>query len=261
MTRRNFAGLAAAAGSALSQQADAQSKTPAILELRYLKLRNGQDQQRQRTSDFLKNTVAPAIKRASAGPLGFFTPVVGPDMPYVLMVSSFASLAAMDAALAKVAADKEYAAGLEAYANSPGLGYARMESSLLRAFGSMPQIEAPPTDEKRAPRIFELRTYESNNSLTLRKKIAMFENGEIAIFRQTGLLPVFFGQTIVGPRMPNLTYLLAFDDLAAREKNWRSFVSSPEWKKLSATPGLSDAEVVSNISSALLAPLPFSDIR
>lgn len=261
MTRRKFAGLAAAGAPALSQAARAQTKPTSVFELRYLKLRNGHDQQRQRTTDFLKNTVMPALKRSGVGPLGYFTPVIGPEMPYILMVSSYPSLAAMETAQTKITGDKEYSAGLEAYAQAPGLTYVRMEVSLLRAFGGMPQIELPPTDEKRAPRVFELRTYESNSTVSLRKKIGMFENGEIAIFRQHGLLPVFFGQTIVGPRMPNLTYMVAFDDLAAREKNWRAFATSAEWKKLSSTPGLSDAEVVSNISNTLLSPLPFSEIR
>ena len=61
--------------------------------------------------------------------------------------------------------------------------------------------------------------------------------------------------------MPNLTYMLAYDDLAARDKNWKVFGSSPEWMKLRATPGFADAEIVSNISNVFLSPLPFSPIR
>jgi hypothetical protein len=72
---------------------------------------------------------------------------------------------------------------------------------------------------------------------------------------------VFFGRTIAGPKMPNLTYMLAFDNMAAREANWRTFATSDEWKKLSATPGLSDAETVSNISTSFLSPLAGSGIR
>jgi hypothetical protein len=72
---------------------------------------------------------------------------------------------------------------------------------------------------------------------------------------------VFFGQTLVGRNLPNLSYLLAFDDLAARERLWRSFGADPEWQKLRAQPGLSDAEIVSSISNTILRPLPFSPIR
>jgi hypothetical protein len=75
------------------------------------------------------------------------------------------------------------------------------------------------------------------------------------------MLPVFFAQTIVGSRMPNLTYMLAYDDLAARDKTWRAFSADPDWQELRSTPGLSDAEIVNNVSNAILRPLPFSPIR
>jgi hypothetical protein len=125
----------------------------------------------------------------------------------------------------------------------------------------MPHVELPPTDGKRAARIFELRTYESPNEKTLARKIKMFDDAEIGIFRRNAMLPVFFGQTIVGANQPNLTYMLAFDDLAAREKAWSAFGKDPDWQKLRATPGLSDAEIVSNITNAIIKPLAFSPIR
>jgi hypothetical protein len=69
-----------------------------------------------------------------------------------------------------------------------------------------------------------------------------------------GLTPVFFGRTIVGSRMPNFAYLLVHDDMAAREKSWDAFRTSPDWKTLAATPGYSDAEIVSNITTIFLRP-------
>jgi hypothetical protein len=125
----------------------------------------------------------------------------------------------------------------------------------------MPAIEPPPTAGRPAARIFELRTYESNNLLTLRRKIKMFDDGEIAIFRRLGMSPVFFGQTLIGGNMPSLTYMLAFDNLAAREKAWQAFSQDAEWQKMRVQPGLSDAQIVSNISNSILRPLPGSDIR
>jgi hypothetical protein len=89
----------------------------------------------------------------------------------------------------------------------------------------------------------------------------MFDDGEIAIFRRLGMSPVFFGQTLIGGNMPSLTYMLAFDNLAAREKAWQAFSQDAEWQKMRVQPGLSDAEIVSNISNSILRPLPGSDIR
>jgi hypothetical protein len=88
----------------------------------------------------------------------------------------------------------------------------------------------------------------------------MFNTAEISVFRRTGLRPVFFGNTVIGARMPCLTYMLTFENLAEREKNWRAFGSDAEWKKLSTTPGYTDAEIITNISNVILSPAEYSQI-
>jgi hypothetical protein len=60
--------------------------------------------------------------------------------------------------------------------------------------------------------------------------------GEIEIFNQTGLTPVFFGEALVGTRLPNLTYMLTFDNMEARDRNWKQFGSHPDWVKLKDQP-------------------------
>ena len=136
----------------------------------------------------------------------------------------------------------------------------RLETSLLAAFAGMPKLDVPPAALEHRPRIFELRVYESHSKKANLTKIKMFNEGEIAIFRRTGLRPVFFGETLIGSRLPNLTYMLTFDNVEQREKNWSAFVADPEWKKLSTTPGYTDVETVSNISNVLLSPAPYSQI-
>jgi len=84
------------------------------------------------------------------------------------------------------------------------------------------------------------------------------EGGEIAIFKKTGLQPVFFGETLIGPKLPNLTYMLAFDDMVTRDEKWGTFRSDPEWKELSANPAYKDT--VSNITDIILQPARYSQI-
>jgi hypothetical protein len=235
---------------------------PALIEMIRFQLRNSPDNQSQRMTEFLSKIFAPALKRAGAGPLGFFSPVIAPDSPFLMALITYPRVrGAWESTNEKLAQDAEYLKDAGAWLAQPGLHHQRAENSLLRAFRGMPTVEPPPVAEGRAPRIFELRTYESNNRATLARKIDMFEKGEIALFRKCGLLPVFFGDTIVGRNVPNLTYMVAFDDLAAREANWKAFGGSPEWQKMRSTPGWEDAQIVSNISNIILRPLPFSDIR
>ncbi len=244
------AGASAGAAQAASRQA--------IFELRYIRMRNGT--QGQRTSEFLAKDYLPALRRAEAGPCGFFGAVIGEQSPFVLSLVSYPSLAAMEVSMDKMASDAEFQKGFDEYNSMTELSYIRMESSLLRAFRTMPNIELPPAAG--APRIFELRTYESSNVKAGKRKVKMFDDdGEIDIFRRCNMLPVFFGEAIAGQNLPNLTYMLAFEDLAARDKAWRAFGSHPDWQKLRARPELADALLVSNISNAILRPLPFSQIR
>ncbi len=229
----------------------------AIFELRYFHLRNGA--QIQRTSDFFGKYYLPAAQRLGIGPLGFFNAVIAEQSPFLLALTSYPSIGGLEIAMEKMASDKEFQKGFDEYNSMTELSYIRMDSSLLRAFDSIPNIEVPASNK--APRIFELRTYESNNSKASKTKIKMFNDAEIKIFRRSGMLPVFFGETLIGKNMPNLTYMLAYDDWDARDKVWRTFGADPEWQKLRSTPGLTDPEIVSNISNAILRPLPFSPIR
>jgi hypothetical protein len=230
-----------------------------VIELRYFRMRSGR--QVERTTDYLRRGLLPACERAGIRPVGCFSAVIAPDSPFVLTLASHPSLAALEASRGKLSADKELLAAEDEYNSMTELSYMRMESALLLAFPSMPTVAPPPARENGAAHIFELRTYETPNDKALARKIKMFGDGEIDAFRRSGMVTVFFGQTIVGSRMPNLTYMLAYDDLAARDKTWRAFSADPEWRKLRTTPGLSDADIVNNISNAILQPLAFSPIR
>ena len=135
--------------------------------------------------------------------------------------------------------------------------YERIESSLLQSFAMMSRLELP----AKKPRIFELRRYESPNESAGKKKMEMFnQGGEISIFKRVGLTPVFFGETLIGPLRPNLTYMLTFDDMADHDTRWKTFSGDSEWKKISSMPEYANAKIISNIHRTFLIPTDFSQI-
>ena len=260
MERREL--LAALSASAfLSSETRAAGVPNTFLEIKTWRCHNSAENQATRLSDYFSAGLGPALERAGSKLAGAFSNLIGPDGPYLVTISEFASLAAMQDASRLVAADGEHNKELRKLSVGAGLPFMRVESSLLRSFDGMPAISLPDTTEKRPPRIFELRTYESQSFVTLNTKIGMFNGGEMQIFQRLGMRPVFFGETIIGPRQPNLTYMLSYDDLAARDKLWHDFGSDPEWRKLSGKPELKDSEIVANISNVILRPLTFSPIR
>lgn len=233
-----------------------QTTKPEYYELRLYHLRRGPKV--KVLNDFFREAALPAMNRNGMGPVGCFDVMIGPDNPTLYVLIPHKTLDSFATASARLAADAEYQKAGAGFFNlpAPDAAYVRAESSLMVAFDSIPKLEVP----QNKPRIFELRTYESHNRKANKKKIEMFNIGEIAIFRRAGLQPVFFGETLIGSRLPNLTYLLTYPDMATRDKNWGAFIADPEWKKLSTTPGYSDAEIVTNISSVFLRPTAYSQI-
>jgi hypothetical protein len=267
MQRRQFLKTAVAASSAaaltqgLTMAADPSDKTAReFYELRLYHLRRGPKQ--KLFDDFYREAAIPAMNRLGLNPIGVFTVATGPDSPTCYVLIPHKSVESFASATDRMRSDPDYQkAGAEfinASASDPA--YVRVESSLMVAFEGLPKLEVPPGTVEKKPRLFELRTYESHSKKANKKKIEMFNIGEIAIFRRAGLAPVFFGETLIGTRMPNLTYMLVFDNMAAHDKNWGTFGSDPEWRKLSSTPGYTDPEIVSNISNVFLRPTAYSQI-
>jgi hypothetical protein len=259
MNRRELmAGLAA---SPLALAAQPSHLPNTYLELKTWRMHNSSENQAARLAEYLEAGLTPALKQSGGALIGAFANVIGPDGPYYVSLAQFPSLAAFQESVEHLASDAAHQQELKKLSSASQFPFVRVESSLLRSFDVLPAAAIADQDEKRPPRIFELRTYESPSFFTLARKVGMFNNGEAQIFERLQMRPVFFGETIAGPRQPNLTYMLSFDNLAARDSLWHAFGSDPAWKALSAKPELKDGEIVENISNVILQPLKFSLIR
>ncbi|HWB94938.1 MAG TPA: NIPSNAP family protein [Puia sp.] len=262
MNRRNFVRSSIAAGAILgsptSMQSVAEKKNTRLwYELRTYHFTN--EDQRQLTETYLEHAYLPALDRGGIGPAGVFTEVQSQDIAKLYLLVPFSSLQSMADLEKKLAHDTDYVKAGEAYLNAPASSpaYLRIDSSLLRAFVHMPAIDAP----EKNPRIFELRCYESPSESAGQKKIEMFNDaGEIDIFKRVGARPVFFGETIIGERRPNLTYMLCFADMQAHDACWKAFGNDPDWKRLKGMDEYSDARLISKITRTFLAPTGYSRI-
>jgi hypothetical protein len=262
MDRRQLITGAAAMTTLLATQAQAAADTPrTFLELATWRLHNSDEAQLKRVTDYLETGRFPALTRAGCRPIAALSNLIGPDGPAILVITQYASLAAMQQTLAALEADEAHQKALQTLSSGPGLPFVTIESSLLQSLAVIPAPVIPTDAATRPPRIFELRTYRSQSYTARQKKAAMFNSGEIGIFQRLGMRPVFIGESVIGPHQPNITYMLSFDSLAEREKHWQAFSNDPEWKKLSAPPELKDAQIVANIGNTILRPLPFSPLR
>lgn len=226
-------------------------------ELRVYHLKDATQQ--QLVANYFQQAAIPTLNKLGSKPVGVFTELNPQGQTKLYALIPYASLDDYIKVEEKLAKDSTYQKAAADYLTAPATApaYERIESSLLHAFARMPQIVVP----EQKPRIFELRRYESASESAGKKKIEMFNDvGEIDIFKRVGLTPVFFGETIIGPLRPNLTYMLTFDDMAEHDRNWKQFGSDPEWKRIKAIPEYADAKIVSRITNVFLSPAAFSQI-
>ena len=263
MKRRSFVkstlltGVTATVLPAMSKTTETSPKAAEYYELRVYNLKNSEQQ--KLVEDFLKDTAIPAFNRLGVKHVGVFTEMKPEGQTRLFVLVQFNSLAHFATVTDSFAGDAELQAKGAAYLNAPTAApaYERIESSLLEAFVHMPRLEAP----ENKTRIFELRQYQSATEAAGKKKIEMFnDEGEIDVFKRLGFKPVFWGETVIGSQRPNLTYMITFDDLDAKNAHWKAFGSDPQWKKISAMPEYADALLVSKITSTMLVPTTYSQI-
>lgn len=271
MKRRSFlAASASAAGlSALNATTRAAQPARGVCDRQVLDLRRYtfvSPEKRKTFESFAATGLVPALNRQGIQPVGLFKMTradnpqatfegeTGPELFVLLPHPSLESAATLDA---KLAADTSYAKALVGLNDGPkDAAYARYESSLLLAFDDCPRVEVP---TRAATRVLQLRIYEAHNGERNRMKVRMFnEGGEIRIFREVGMNPVFFGHAFAGTRLPNLTYLLGFEDEEALKAAWSKFGTHPDWQRISKDPRYKDT--VSNITNLVLRPVGGSQI-
>jgi hypothetical protein len=268
MHRREFlaATTTTALGLALSHSAEAaeSGQNKALIEIRIYHFASPEKQQAY--ENFIGQTEIPALNRAGINSVGCFKLLANDnptlklnadstDLYVILPHKSAESLITLED---RLAADEAYQkAGAELLVTpQKDPAFLRYESSLLSAFDMFPQVEVPTLA---SDRLIQFRKYESHSRERARKKLEMFQQGgEIPIFRRCGMNGVFFGECLIGDKMPNLTYMLSFESDQAQKAGWAAFGKDPNWLELKNNPEYKDT--VSNITNLLLRPCKGSQI-
>jgi hypothetical protein len=236
------------------------AKARLYYELRRYHLNSGPQQ--KLCDEFFRAALIPAMNRLGITPVGVFNVLIGPDSPTMFVLLPSSSLDTLVTAENRLAQDAEYQKAGAAFLNAPATDPAvvRMESQLMQAFEKIPGLTLPKASAGNAARVFELRTYESSTDQDHKRKVEMMQSGEEAIFAKAGFSQVFYGDTLIGARMPNLTYMLSYESVTGRDKLWKAFGGDPDWKAMQANPRYGFEQIVSSISSTILQPTAYSQI-
>ena len=107
--------------------------------------------------------------------------------------------------------------------------------------------------------IYELRIYYAVTG-RLPALVSRFQHHTLRIWEKHGIRQAGFWTTLIGESNQQLTYMLAWDSMAEREKRWSAFLADPEWIAISAETE-KNGQLVQSISNELLAPTAFSSAR
>ncbi len=225
-----------------------QAKDKELYELRTYELKFGSNS--SLLYQYLNEVLKPTLENKGAHHIMLFKEMGNsdPGKVYILIAYPNASVYMASQELHKDADYLKKAAAYNALQPKNTL-YNRIESMLLLAFDGLPKMEDPVKDAG----LFELRIYEGFSEDATKRKIDMFNKEELALFYETGLHPVFFGEQIIGPYRPCLTYMINFKDMEEHDANWQKFIDSPKWKKMAAKEEY--ANTVNNIRKIFLVPM------
>jgi len=246
--------LAATEASAPAQGAGRKTR---LYRLSYYYMRMGE--QVTRMNQFLAAQM-PVFLKAHAGPLGIFNVFLGPHIPGVVLLHGFSGFSELDASADRLQKDAAFQKSLAELQQGSEPPFDRLDTVLLETAGYSPEI-APLPERPKSPRIFELRVYHSPTRRQLELLHERFGGPEIRIFHRVGIRPVLYASTLIGPNIPNLTYLTPFASLAEREKAWEAFGADPEWTKVRRESIERGGQITNQISIALLRPTEFSPIQ
>lgn len=257
MERRKFVqkSILTTAAFAGAGQASAQQRPAAIKEIydfRIYHMRRNINP----LDNFFSKALIPALNKMGVKNVGVFRETSMSEPAKIYTVTPYASFEEFGKVITALINDKDF---ITASAEYNGIGieqavYERFDSSLLLAFDGHPKLVVPSNDQK----LFELRIYEGYSEDAVKRKVKMFNQGEIDIFRDVKLPAVFYGENISGKNMPALTYMGAYKTMEERDEVWKNFSVHPEWQKMSKLPEYADT--VSKIYKIFLERMPSSQV-
>ena len=107
--------------------------------------------------------------------------------------------------------------------------------------------------------IYELRVYHPMPG-KLPALLRRFEDHTVKIWERMGIRLIGFWTTLVGESNHQLTYMLAWESMAEREKLWSAFAADAAWIKVEAESER-EGPIVQNIANQLLRPTAFSPTK
>ena len=107
--------------------------------------------------------------------------------------------------------------------------------------------------------LYELRIYDCLPG-RLPDLVKRFDTITLKIWEKHGIRQAGFWTTAIGDTNQALTYMIAWESLADREKKWNAFMADPDWIAARAASE-KDGAILLNASNQILQPTAFSAVK
>lgn len=87
-----------------------------------------------------------------------------------------------------------------------------------------------------------------------------FQEATLKLWKKHGIRQVGFFTDLVGDSNQKVTYLLAWESLAEREKKWNAFQSDPAWIAARAASE-ADGPILARAENSILQPTAYSKLK
>ena len=189
----------------------------------------------------------PLLSGSQHGPAICLEAVVAPKTPQALMLAAYSSFDEVLAIRSKIATHPSLR-NMRAELESAGVIGEVLSQVLV---GTQKELRFPPESNRLKTGIFELRSYRCSRWQTAPPS-ALTE-----VFSRAGIHPIVDGAFAAGEHIPQFTYLIPFQSLAARQEAWSCVAADRDWIDLEHQ-AIKDSSRVRVMAKSIYKLAPYS---
>ena len=178
--------------------------------------------QEQHLRSYVADTLLPCMDRLGSTSRMCLEAVVAPHTPQTLLLTMYPGFNEMLEVRARIASDQRVRRAWAAIESAQVLDDVRSQVLMV----SEESLRFPAETAFGKPGLFEVRTWHA----------PAWRGGAApevrSVLRRNGVDPIVAGATVAGEHLPRFTYVVPFDDLAARQQAWARLDGDAQWMEM-----------------------------
>jgi NIPSNAP protein len=168
---------------------------------------------------YIADTLLPCMNKLRSAPRMCLEAVVAPHTPQTLLLTVYSSFNEMLEVRARIASDLRVRRAWAEIESAQVLDDVRAQVLIV----SEESVRFPTEPAFAKSGLFEVRTWHA----PAWREGATPEVG--SVLSRVGVDPIVAGATVAGEHLPRFTYVVPFDDMAARRQAWARLDGDPQW--------------------------------